>query len=106
MPEPGREMDTAEPRRRTSLSWERTAVGSFALAAVILRTGIVYHQLRIAVPAAALLILAGCGELRIAWRRPPDGYVAAVGRAALLVASTSVLVAGAATALAVLVAGA
>jgi uncharacterized membrane protein YidH (DUF202 family) len=47
---------------RTVLAWERTAIASLALAALVVRAGIVYSLLGLAIPLATLLVLAGVGE--------------------------------------------
>ena len=44
------------------LAWERTAIGSLAVAALVVRAGIVYSLLGIAIPIAGLLVLASVGE--------------------------------------------
>jgi hypothetical protein len=44
------------------LAWERTAIASLAVAALVVRAGIVYSLLGLAIPIAAVLVLAGTGE--------------------------------------------
>jgi uncharacterized membrane protein YidH (DUF202 family) len=56
------ERDEGGASERTVLAWERTAIASLALAALVVRAGIVYRLLGLAVPLAALLVLAGVGE--------------------------------------------
>jgi uncharacterized membrane protein YidH (DUF202 family) len=54
--------DVGGASERTVLAWERTAVASLALAALVLRAGIVERLLAVAIPVAALLIVAGAAE--------------------------------------------
>lgn len=54
--------DEGGASERTVLAWERTAIGSLAVAALVVRAGIVYSLLGIAIPIAAVLVLAGVGE--------------------------------------------
>ena len=54
--------DEGGASERTVLAWERTAVASLAVAALVVRAGIVYSLLGLAIPVAAVLVLAGVGE--------------------------------------------
>jgi hypothetical protein len=47
---------------RTVLAWGRSAISSIAVAALVLRDGIVSGPLRLAVPVAALLLAAALFE--------------------------------------------
>jgi uncharacterized membrane protein YidH (DUF202 family) len=61
---PGGSLDWDEgvASERTVLAWERTAIASIAVAAFVLRAGIVYGLLELAIPIAALLVLASVAE--------------------------------------------
>jgi uncharacterized membrane protein YidH (DUF202 family) len=56
------EWDEGVASERTVLAWERTAIASLALAALVVRAGIVYSVLGLAIPFATLLVFAGIGE--------------------------------------------
>jgi uncharacterized membrane protein YidH (DUF202 family) len=60
----GRSLDWDEgvASERTVLAWERTAIASLAVAALVLRAGIVEGLLAPAIPIAALLVIAGAAE--------------------------------------------
>ena len=62
------EWDEGVASERTVLAWERTAIASLAVAALIVRAGIVYSLLGLAIPPAALLVLASVGEWRFSVR--------------------------------------
>lgn len=53
---------------RTTLAWERTSVAELALAAVMVRAGIVTGELAIAIAIAALLVLGAGAQWRFAVR--------------------------------------
>ena len=57
-----REWDEGVASERTVLAWERTAIASVAVAALVLRAGIVEGLLGLAIPIAALLVFAGGAE--------------------------------------------
>lgn len=54
--------DEGVASERTVLAWERTAISSLAVAALVLRAGIVSGPLGLAIPLAVLLVLAAAGE--------------------------------------------
>jgi uncharacterized membrane protein YidH (DUF202 family) len=54
--------DEGVASERTVLAWERTAIASVAVAALVLRAGIVDGLLGLAIPVTALLMLAGAVE--------------------------------------------
>lgn len=54
--------DEGVASERTVLSWERTAISSLAVAALIVRAGIIYNLLGLAIPIAAILAMAAIGE--------------------------------------------
>ena len=56
------EWDEGGASERTVLAWERTAIASIAVAALVLRAGIVEGLLGLAIPIAALLVLVGAAE--------------------------------------------
>ncbi len=49
--------DQTEATARTLLAWQRTAIGTLAVAALVLRTGIVTGPLWLAIVIATLLVL-------------------------------------------------
>jgi uncharacterized membrane protein YidH (DUF202 family) len=57
-----REWDEGVASERTVLAWERTAIASVAVAALVLRAGIVEGLLGLAIPITALLLVAGAAE--------------------------------------------
>lgn len=63
-PTGGRAIDWDEgvASERTVLAWERTAIASVAVAALVLRAGIVEGLLAVAIPIATVLVLAGAAE--------------------------------------------
>jgi len=63
-PPRARDWDQGVASERTVLAWERTAIASLAVAALVVRAGIVYLLLGLAIPIAALLVLASIGEWR------------------------------------------
>jgi uncharacterized membrane protein YidH (DUF202 family) len=94
--------DEGGASERTVLAWERTAIASVAVAALVLRAGIVEGLLELAIPTAALLVLAGAAEwlfsrrLYIEHDRPyahgavlHDRAVVAIGAVTLLAAAGS-----------------
>lgn len=54
--------DQAGATERTVLAWERTAIMSIAVAALLARAGVVQRRLGLAIPTAALLVLTGVIE--------------------------------------------
>lgn len=83
------------------LEWERTAIASLAVAVLIVREGIVHSLLSLAIPIAAVLVLASLGE----WLFCVRSYAELVGEAdavahervlAILVAITLIAAAGSA----------
>ncbi len=100
------EWDEGVASERTVLAWERTAVASAAVAALILRAGIVEHLLGVAIPVATLLLAAGAAEWLFSRRiyqerdRPfaqgavvHDRAILAVGAVTLVAAAASVALA-------------
>lgn len=67
---PGRrlEWDEGVASERTVLSWERTAISSLAVAALIVRAGVIYNLLGLAIPLAAMLGVAAVAEWVISMR--------------------------------------
>jgi uncharacterized membrane protein YidH (DUF202 family) len=60
------EWDDGAASERTVLAWERTALANAAVAALILRAGILGRHLALAIPITVLLILAGIAEWLLA----------------------------------------
>lgn len=60
--------DEGAASERTVLAWERTAIASFAIAALVVRAGVVAGPLGLAIPTAVVLVLAGLGEWRFSRR--------------------------------------
>lgn len=54
--------DDGSASERTVLAWRRTAIASVAVAAVMLRAGIAGGSPGLAIPVAALLVIAAAGE--------------------------------------------
>jgi len=95
--------DEGAASERTLLAWERTAIASLAVAALIIRAGIVYSLLGLAIPLAALLALGSVGEwlfsLRLYGEQRQAGEQGAVAHErvhAVLVAITLIAAAGSA----------
>jgi len=95
--------DEGAASERTLLAWERTAIASLAVAALVLRAGIVYSLLGLAIPVAALLVLASVGEWVFSLRTYADhehvgekGAVAHERVHAVLVGITLIAAAGSA----------
>jgi uncharacterized membrane protein YidH (DUF202 family) len=100
------EWDEAIASERTVLAWERTAIASVAVAALVLRAGIVEGLLGLAIPVAVLLVLAGVAEWLFGKHvyaehdRPfahgavlHDRAIAALGAVTLIAAAASVALA-------------
>jgi hypothetical protein len=85
---------------RTGLAWERSAIASLAVVALIVRQGIVAGPLALAIPIAALLAAAAGLQWHLSRRvgpgRPEQGTAVAQGLVGLLAAVTLVVAAGAA----------
>lgn len=62
------EWDEGVASERTVLAWERTAISSLAVAALIIRAGIVAGPLAVAIPLAAVMVGAAAGEWRYSKR--------------------------------------
>jgi uncharacterized membrane protein YidH (DUF202 family) len=56
------EWDEGVASERTVLAWERTAIASIAVAALVVRAGVVEGLLGLAIPLAAVLVVAGGAE--------------------------------------------
>jgi hypothetical protein len=88
------------------LAWERTAIASLTVAALVVRAGIVYSLLGLAIPIAALLVLAGGGEwlfslrIRAQHERAHEEGLAAHKRALAAVLAITLVVAAGSVALA------
>jgi hypothetical protein len=102
-PPTARDWDEAGATERTLLAWERTAIASLAVAALVVRMGIVYSLLGLAIPIAAALVLASLGEwlfsLRIYGEHGDVGETGAVAHErvhAVLVGITLIAAAGSA----------
>ena len=95
--------DEGVASERTVLAWERSAIASLAVAALIIRAGIVYSLLGIAIPLGSMLVLASIAEWRFSVRifsehaaALEEGPVAHERMLAVLVAVTVIAAAGAA----------
>ncbi len=75
--------DEGVASERTVLAWERTAIASLAVAALVLRAGIVEGLLGLAVPMTALLLVAGTVEWWFS-RRLSDEHARPLARGAVL----------------------
>jgi len=101
------EWDEGIASERTVLAWQRTALGSIALAVLTLRAGIVDRLLALAIPVAALLLAAGAAEWLFSRRiyrehDRPFAHGAVVHHHAILaVGAVALIASAAATALAV-----
>jgi uncharacterized membrane protein YidH (DUF202 family) len=100
------EWDEGVASERTVLAWERSAIASIAVAALVVRAGVVEGQLGLAIPIAALLVLAGTAEwLFSRWiyrehARPYAQGAVLHSRAILGLSATTLVAAAAAAALA------
>ena len=107
--QPARELDWDEgvASERTVLAWERTAIASLAVAALLLRAGIVEGLLGLAIPITALLVIAGVAEWLFSRRiyaehdRPYDQGALLHDRAILILGAVTLIAAAASTALAI-----
>ena len=54
--------DEGAASERTVLAWERTAISGVAVAALVLRAGIVSGPIALAIPIAGLLVMAAAVE--------------------------------------------
>jgi uncharacterized membrane protein YidH (DUF202 family) len=91
---------------RTSLAWQRTAIASAAVAALVVRAGIIERLLGLAIPIAALILLAAVAEWLFSRRisaeheRPFQDGAVLHGSVFVLLGAVTLLVAGASVALA------
>lgn len=98
--------DEGVASERTVLAWERTAVASVAVAALVLRAGIVEGLLGLAIPITVLLVVAGALEWLFSRRiyrehaRPYDQGAVLHPRAIFALAAVTLAAAGASAALA------
>jgi uncharacterized membrane protein YidH (DUF202 family) len=92
--------DQGEATERTLLAWQRTAIGTLAVAALVLRTGIATGPLWLAIVISTLLVLTGAVEWLFSRRsyavirdapRPPTMVLHQ--RAIIVVASVTILAA-------------
>jgi uncharacterized membrane protein YidH (DUF202 family) len=101
------EWDEGVASERTVLAWERTAIASIAVAALVLRAGIVEGLLGLAIPIATLLVLAGAAEWLFSRRvyvehdRPYTHGAVLHGRAILGLGAVTLIAAAASAALAI-----
>ena len=101
------EWDEGVASERTVLAWERTAIASLAVAALVLRAGIVEGLLGLAIPITALLVIAGAAEWLFSRRiygehdRPFERGAVVHDRAILALAAVTLIAAAASTALAI-----
>ena len=99
--------DKGVASERTVLAWERTAIASLAVAALVLRAGIVEGLLALAIPVAALLVIAACAEWLFSRRiyaehdRPYAGGAVLHDRAILALGAITLIAAAASAALAI-----
>jgi uncharacterized membrane protein YidH (DUF202 family) len=54
--------DDGTASERTMLAWHRTVIATVAIALIVLRAGIVGHQLALAIPVGALLLITAAAE--------------------------------------------
>lgn len=100
--------DEGVASERTVLAWERTAISSLAVAALIVRAGIVYNLLALAIPLAAILGIAAIGEWVLSMRlssehdRPFEHGAILHDRALTVLALVSLTAAAGSAALAVI----
>ncbi len=101
------EWDEGVASERTVLAWERTAIASLAVAALVLRAGIVEGLLGLAIPITALLVIAGAGEWLFSRRiyaehdRPYARGAVLHDRAILVLGGVTLIAAAASAALAI-----
>jgi uncharacterized membrane protein YidH (DUF202 family) len=94
--------DEGVARERTVLSWQRTSLATIAIAVLVVRAGIVQHMLPLAIPAGALILVAGAVEWLVSFRiesdndRPLDAgamlhdrWIAALGLVTVIAAAAS-----------------
>jgi uncharacterized membrane protein YidH (DUF202 family) len=103
---PSPEWDEGFASGRTSLAWQRTAIASIAVAALVLRAGIIERLLGLAIPIATLVLLAAVAEWLFSRRssaehdRPFQAGTVVHGSVFVLVGTVTLIVAGASVALA------
>jgi uncharacterized membrane protein YidH (DUF202 family) len=56
------EWDEGVASERTVLAWERTAISTLAVAALVLRAAVVHHELAVGIPLTVVLAVAGVAE--------------------------------------------
>ena len=99
-----RDWDEGVASERTGLAWERTAIASLAVAALVVRAGVVEGLLGLAIPVATLLVAAATVESLFSHRIYVVGHPARAPelhpRAILALAAVTLTVAGVAVALA------
>jgi hypothetical protein len=104
--EPFFEWDAGFAFERTALSWQRTAIATIALAALVVRAGFVDRLLELAIPIAALIVLAGVMEWLYSWRiytehdRPVEDGAVLHGSVFVAIGTVTLVAAGASAALA------
>lgn len=98
--------DEGVASERTVLAWERTAIATIAVAALVLRAGIVERLLGLAIPITALLVVVGAVEWLFSRRvyfeheRPHAHGAVLHPRAIFVLAAVTLLAAAASTLLA------
>jgi len=103
------EWDEGGASERTVLAWERSAIASVAVAALVLRGGIVDGLLGVAIPVAALLVLCGAAEWLFSLRiyqehdRPIGRGAVLHGRAFVALSAVTLIAAAGSVALALTV---
>jgi uncharacterized membrane protein YidH (DUF202 family) len=99
--------DDGVASERTVLAWERTAIASVAVAALTVRAGAVEGLLALAIPIAALLVLAAAVEWRFSrliyseHDRPLAQGAVLHGRAVLILAGVTLVAAAGSAVLAI-----
>jgi uncharacterized membrane protein YidH (DUF202 family) len=69
---------------RTALAWERMAIASVAVAAIVIRQGVVIGPLGLAIPLAGMLVLAALLEWRLSARFGPAHHYRSIRALAVL----------------------
>jgi len=83
-PRPATDPDEGLATDRTALAWERMAIANLAVAAIVIRQGIVFGPLGLATALATILILAALLQWRISARLKPTPHYRQIGALAAL----------------------